>query len=80
MDIEGIIASVFSIAKDFISNNWALVSGILVGYLFFRVLKTSLNIFLLLIFAGVVISILTNMGILPPLSEMWEAVKALVAI
>lgn len=63
-----------------IQNNWSLVLGLLVAFILYRFAKASANLVLGLIFAAVVISTLTNMGILPPLDVLFERFKEVISL
>lgn len=54
--------------------------GLLVAFILYRFAKASANLVLGLIFAAVVISMLTNMGILPPLDVLFERFKEVISL
>lgn len=64
--------------KNVVMTNWGLVAGAVLGIFVLKVIKTSFNIVLGIIFAGIAIAILTNIGIMPPLNEILEGVRNLV--
>ncbi len=63
-----------------IQNNWSLVLGLLVAFILYRFAKASANLVLGLIFTAVAISMLTNMGILPPLDVLFERFKEVISL
>lgn len=63
-----------------IQNNWSLVLGLLVAFILYRFAKASATLVLGLIFTAVAISMLTNMGILPPLDVLFERFKEVISL
>ena len=51
-------------------NDWSLGYSLLVAATVYRFVKTSLHIALTIVFAGVIVSVLTHFGIIPPLNEI----------
>lgn len=65
------------VAQKYLSQFWAVWGGMIVAMMVRKLVKVSFNIILAIIFAGIVISILTAAGILPPLTEIFSSIFAL---
>lgn len=79
MDVNTLVAGISTFIRTFLANNWSLVLMGAAGLLLWKVLKSSIQLVASLVVAGLVISVLTNMGVLPPMDQIIEWVKSLVS-
>lgn len=63
--------------QECLAQFWAVWGGMIVAMIVRKLVKVSFNIILTIIFAGIVISILTVAGILPPLTEIFSGLFSL---
>ena len=70
------LLSLFAFVRNFMVNNWSLVVGILGAVIAVKLLKSGVQLAITLIFIALVITILTNLGVIPPLDQIVAAIKA----
>lgn len=80
MTEESVVAAGFvDFLSGIIQNNWSLVTGLVVAYFLYHFAKVSVNIVMGLIFVAVAISMMTGIGILPPLDELILKIKEVIS-
>lgn len=79
MEITEAIQAFSDFMRTLLVNNWSLVVTGLAGLILWKVLKSSVHLVFTLVCIGVAVSVLTNMGVLPPIDQMLEGVKSLVS-
>lgn len=77
MTIEEIWAQVSEFLKTVATNNWSILIGIVIALFATKILKAGLEIVLGIAVVVGGICLLTNLGILPPLDELWALAKQL---
>ena len=75
MDATKITNAITGAISLFVNNNWGLFTSVFAAFLAYKALKVSINFILALIFIGIVVSIMTNMGYLPPTETIIAAIK-----
>ena len=70
VDPNTVAVSIGSTIQALALNNWTLVVAVIVALAAFKLFKAGIQLVLTLIFAGVLLSVLTNMGIIPPIDEL----------
>lgn len=73
VDPNTFAVSIGTTIQALILNNWTLVVTAMVALAAVRLFKAGVQLVLTLIVAGVVLSVLTNMGIIPPIDELIRA-------
>lgn len=76
-------SNVFSIGNliiDILSKNWSLIVGVFVAFLAIKTLKAGLQIALVAVFAGITVTLLTYLGIIPPFAIFMKEVATLVGL
>lgn len=58
-----------------LQNNWSIVAGLVVAFILYRFAKASFNLILTLVFVAIAISLLTGVGLIPPLDGLVEWIK-----
>lgn len=61
--------------KSIIVNNWSIIVAAVIIVLGFKILKTGARLAITVMCVALVISILTNVGIIPPLDEIFAGIK-----
>ncbi len=70
VDPNTFAVSIGTTIQALILNNWTLVVTAMVALAAVKLFKAGVQLVLTLIVAGVVLSVLTNMGIIPPIDEL----------
>lgn len=73
VDPNTFAVSIGTTIQALILNNWTLVVTAMVALAAVKLFKAGVQLVLTLIVAGVVLSVLTNMGIIPPIDELIRA-------
>lgn len=76
MTAEGIM----EMCRSFISTNWSLILSVVIGCAAYKLIKNSLNLVIGIIFIGFAVSALTNVGVLPPMEELFNFVKEVASV
>lgn len=77
VDPNTFAVSIGTIIQALILNNWTLVVAAMVALAAVKLFKAGVQLVLTLIVAGVVLSVLTNMGLIPPIDELIRALGGL---
>lgn len=70
VDPNTFAVSIGTTIQALILNNWTLVVAAMVALAAVKLFKAGVQLVLTLIVAGVVLSVLTNMGLIPPIDEL----------
>ena len=70
VDPNTVAVSIGTTIQALILNNWTLVVAAMVALAAVKLFKAGVQLALTLIVAGVVLSVLTNMGLIPPIDEL----------
>lgn len=70
VDPNTFAVSIGTTIQALILNNWTLVVAAMVALATVKLFKAGVQLVLTLIVAGVVLSVLTNMGLIPPIDEL----------
>lgn len=73
VDPNTFAVSIGTTIQALILNNWTLVVAAMVALAAVKLFKAGVQLVLTLIVAGVVLSVLTNMGLIPPIDELIRA-------
>lgn len=76
MDVNATAAQIAEVIRTFAANNWSLLLMICGAYIAGKLLKSGIQLVVSLLLVGVLVSILTNMGVLPPMDQIIEGVKS----
>ena len=76
MNLDLMLSKFLAFFRTLIMNNWSLAVAAIIALIGLRFLKTGVHLAVTVAFAAMIISILTNVGILPPLDVMWQTAKA----
>lgn len=79
MDVNTTAEQIATAISTFAANNWSLLLMICGAYVAGKMLKAGIQLVVSLLVVGVLISVLTNMGLIPPMDEIIEGVKNLVS-
>lgn len=77
VDPNTFAVSIGTTIQALILNNWTLVVTAMVALAAVKLFKAGVQLVLTLIVAGVVLSVLTNMGLIPPIDELIRALGGL---
>lgn len=77
VDPNTFAVSIGTTIQALILNNWTLVVAAMVALAAVKLFKAGVQLVLTLIVAGVVLSVLTNMGLIPPIDELIRALGGL---
>lgn len=77
VDPNTFAVSIGTTIQALILNNWTLGVTAMVALAAVKLFKAGVQLVLTLIVAGVVLSVLTNMGIIPPIDELIRALGCL---
>lgn len=77
VDPNTFAVSIGTTIQALILNNWTLVVAAMVALTAVKLFKAGVQLVLTLIVAGVVLSVLTNMGLIPPIDELIRALGGL---
>lgn len=70
VDWEAIKSAISHLANLLLVNDWSLGFSLMVAATVYRFVKTSIHIALMIVFVGVIVSLLTHFGVIPPLNEI----------
>jgi len=79
MDVNTTTDQLVAFICNFVSNNWTLILMICGAYIAGKLLKAGIQLVVSLLIVGVLLSVLTNMGVLPPMDQIIEGLKSLVS-
>lgn len=72
--LQKLFQAVLANVSSFATINWPLVVGVATSVILHKLVKASLNLILLVLFIALVLSLASNMGILPQLKEIFQGV------
>jgi len=53
-----------------ITNNWTLITGVVIAYVLFHVVKVGIKVVAAVLIVAVLLAVLTNLGIVPPIDDI----------
>lgn len=75
MDVENAIVQGTEMLAPLLENNWSLFVGIVIAVLAFKFLNAGLQLISTVIVIAIVISVLTHMGVMPPMDGLFDGLK-----
>ena len=72
--------NIIEMCRSFISTNWSLILSVVIGCAAYKFIKNSLNLVIGIVFVGFAVSALTNVGVLPPMDELFEFIKEVASV
>lgn len=58
------------LSVEFLANNWPMIVSVALGILLYKVFKQGLALICFILAFGAALTLLTHMGVLPPVGEM----------
>ncbi len=64
------IQAFMDICVDFLAANWVMIVCVALGILLYKIFKQGLALICFIVTVGFAITLLTNLGVIPPLDEI----------